>query len=128
MHQVPGHDRGVALGEIVVEADGPGVRRIAIGRPRPRLADPAAIGLRRDGVAEMLQRVEDAHGAMLHAVLVARDYCAADLAVIGALALVVEQARHAVEPLDEDAADGALLPEPNRRGDDENVGGLDLRP
>ncbi len=52
MHQVPGHERRVALGEVVVDAD----TVIAIGRARSGLADPARIGLRRDDIAQMLKR------------------------------------------------------------------------
>jgi hypothetical protein len=47
----------------------------------------------------VLQRVEDVHGAVLDAVLVAGDQAAADAAVVGVLAGVVEQVRVAVQPL-----------------------------
>src|SRR5688572_32521797 len=40
-------------------------------RPGAGLADPAGVGLRRHGVAEVLEGVEDLHGAVLDAVLVA---------------------------------------------------------
>jgi hypothetical protein len=53
---------------------------------RAGLADPAGVGLRRDRVAEVLQRVEDVHRAVLDAVLVAGDQAAADAAVVGVLA------------------------------------------
>ena len=61
--------------------------------PGPGLADPAGVGLRRDHVAEVLQRVEDVHRAVLDAVLVAGDEAAADASVVGVLAVVVEQMR-----------------------------------
>ena len=74
MHQVPGHDRGVASGELVVETGTTAFFVvIAKGRPRPRLADPPAIGLRRDGVAEVVQREAEAHRDMLDPVFVAGD-------------------------------------------------------
>ena len=120
VQQVPGHERGVAVGEVVLGPAGAGVE---IGRPRAGLADPAGVGLRRDGVAEVLQRVEDVHGAVLDAVLVAGDQAAADAAVVGVLAGVVEQVGVAVEPLDHLRAHRRLLAEPDRRAQHEDVGG-----
>lgn len=122
VHQVPRHDRGVALGKIVVEAGAPALQLIAVGRARPGLADPTAVGLRRDGVAEMLQRKENAHGAVLNAVLIACDYDSSHFPIIEALPLFVQHAGHAVETLDHDAANGAFLAEPDGRSNDENVG------
>jgi hypothetical protein len=52
----------------------------------------------------------------------------ADLAVEAALALVVEDRRHGVKPLDHQPADGALLAEPDRRADDQDLGRRDLAP
>jgi len=57
------------------------------------VTDPASIGLRRDRVAQVLERAEHVHGAVLDAVFVARDQAAADPAVVGVLARVVEQVR-----------------------------------
>jgi hypothetical protein len=120
VEQVPGHERGVAVREVVVRT----ARSVVeIARPRPGLADPAGVGLRRDRVAEVLQRVEDVHRAVLDAVLVAGDQAAADSPVVGVLAALVEQVAVAVEPLDHARAHGGLLAEPDRRGEDEDVGG-----
>src|SRR5690606_19666990 len=47
MHQVPRHDRGVALREVVVEA----CAVVAIARAGAGFTHPAAIGLRGDRVA-----------------------------------------------------------------------------
>ena len=55
--------------------------------PGPGLADPAGVGLRRDRVADVLQRVEHVVRAVLDAVLVAGDQAAADSAVVEVLAL-----------------------------------------
>ena len=69
---------------------------------------------------------------MLDPVLVPGDEAAADLPVVRVLAVLVEEARAGVEPLDHARADGRLLPEPDRRAEDEDVSGLDalvqLRP
>ena len=51
---------------------------VEIRRARARLADPPGVGLRRDHVAEVLQRVEDVHRAVLRPVLVAGDEAPAD--------------------------------------------------
>ena len=50
--------------------------------PGSGLADPARVGLRRDRVAKVLERVEDVHRAVLDAVLVAGHETAADPAVV----------------------------------------------
>src|ERR1700754_2807395 len=70
MQQIPGHERGVAVGEVVLRATRAGVE---VGRARSGRADPAGVGLRRDGVPEVLQAVEDILGAVLDAVLVTGD-------------------------------------------------------
>src|SRR5215212_8998763 len=56
VHQVPGHERGVPVGEVVLRT---ARTRIEVARSGTRLADPARVGLGRDGVAEVLQRVQD---------------------------------------------------------------------
>ena len=94
--------------------------------PGPGLADPARVGLRRDHVAEVLQRVEDVHRAVLDAVLVAGDQAAADPAVVGVLAGVVEQVAVAVEALDDLGAHRRLLAQPDRRAEHEDVRGHHL--
>jgi len=70
----------------------------------------------------MLEGVEDVHGAVLGAVFVPRDHAAADPAVVGVLAPVVQLGRVAVEALDDPGAHRALLPEPDGRADEQDVG------
>ena len=70
---------------------GPPEPGIEVRRAGARFADPARVGLRRDHVAEVLQRVQDVHRAVLHAVLVAGDEAAADPPVVRVLTGVVEQ-------------------------------------
>src|SRR5690348_15446967 len=93
VHQVPGGEGGVAVGEVVV---GAARAVVQVGRAGAGLADPAGVGLRRDRVAEVLQRVEDVHRAVLDPVLVAGDDAAADATVVGPLSFVVEQVGVAV--------------------------------
>src|SRR5258708_8881798 len=95
VQQVPGHERGVAVGEVVVRAAG---ARVEVGRPGPGFADPPGIGLRRGGVPEVLQGVKDVHRAVLDAVLLAGGETAGHAAVAGALAGVVEDGRGALKP------------------------------
>jgi hypothetical protein len=95
------------------------------GRAGAGLADPAGVRLRRDRVAQVLEAVEDVHRAVLDAVLVAGDEAAADPAVVGVLAGVVEQVRARVEPLDHLLRHRAVVAQPDRAGDDEDVGGHD---
>jgi len=56
MHEVPSHKGGVAIGEVVVVADwlGAAFHDITIARAGAGLADPAAVGLWRDGVTDVL--------------------------------------------------------------------------
>lgn len=61
MHQVPGHEGGVPLGAIIVQAN---LAVIALGGAWSRLADPAGVGLGRDDIAEVLQGITDAHRAV----------------------------------------------------------------
>lgn len=124
VHQAPGHDRGVALRELVVEAG----TVVAIARAESGLSDPAAIGLRWDHVARMRQRIGHVHRHMLDPVLVAGDYDATGLGVEDGLALVVQQPGHRIEPFDHKPTDLGLLAQPDRRADDENVGRLHLAP
>ena len=50
MHAIPGHDGGVSLREVIVEAYSASTfLRVTIRGPRARLADPSAIGLGRRG-------------------------------------------------------------------------------
>ena len=52
VHEVPGHEGGVAVGEVVFGSAGSGIQ---VGRTRARLTQPGGVGLRRDGVTEMLE-------------------------------------------------------------------------
>src|SRR5947207_5212459 len=88
VQQVPGHERGVAVGEVVVRPAG---SRIQIGRSGSGLADPPGVGLRWNRVSQVLQAVQHVHGAVLDAVLVAGDQAAAHPAVVRVLAGIVEQ-------------------------------------
>src|ERR1044072_5276099 len=72
---VPVDEGGVAVGEVVLRSARAGVE---VGGAGSGLADPAGVGLGRDGVAEVLEAVEDDHRAVLDAVLVPGDQAAAD--------------------------------------------------
>ncbi len=96
--------------------------RIEVRRTRTGFADPTRIGLGRDHVAEVLQRIEDVHRAVLHAVLVAGDETATDSPVVRVLTGVVQEVRVPVQPLDDLRADRRLLPQPDRRAQHEDVG------
>ncbi len=123
VQQVPCHERGVAVGEVVLRS---ARARIEIGRPWSGLTDPSRIGLRRDRVPEVLQAVEDVHGAVLHAVLVSGDQAAGNPAVIGVLARFIEQMRAGVQPFDHFLHHGAVVAEPDRPGQHEDVGRQNL--
>src|SRR5664279_4058632 len=83
VQQVPGHEGGVAVGEVVVQTGaGAVVQQVAVAGSWPRLADPAGVGLRRNAVPDVLQAVQDVRGAVLDAVLVAGDQAASDPAVV----------------------------------------------
>src|SRR5579859_1797395 len=52
VHQVPGHEGCVAVGEVVAETDDrPIFKLVTVTRARPGFADPAGIRLWRDNVA-----------------------------------------------------------------------------
>ncbi len=123
VHQVPRHERGVPVGEVVV-ATAAGV--VEVRGARAGLADPAGVGLRRDRVPEVLQRVEDVHRAVLDAVLVPGDQAPADPPVVGVLARLVELAGVPVEALDHARAHRRLLPQPDGGEEHEDVGGHHL--
>src|SRR5207253_2599201 len=82
MDEVPGHERRIPVREIVLWTAGSGVE---VGRPRPGFADPAGVGLRRDRVADVLQRVEHVLRTVLDAVFVSGDEAAGDAAVVQVL-------------------------------------------
>src|SRR5689334_1754051 len=102
VEQVPGQKRGVAVREVVL---GAARALIEVARPWAGLAEPRGVGLRRDRVAQVLQRVEDVHRTVLGAILVAGDDAAAHPAVVGVLAGLVEYVAVAVQPLDHPRAD-----------------------
>ena len=124
VQKVPGHEGGVAAGELVLR---PARSRVEVGRSGAGFADPTGIGLGRDDVADVLQAVEDVHGAVLDAVLVAGDQAPADPAVVPPLAVVVEVAGGGVQPLDAPLGDRAVVAEPDGPGDHEDVRGPDPR-
>ena len=134
VHQVPAHDRGVLVRELAVVADAfvAALDLVAVARTRADLAEPAAVGLRRDHVADVRHRVEDLRRAGLHAVLVAGDHAAGRLAVVEVLTPVVALAAVGVEPLDDEGGDARFRPQPDRGADHEDVGGhhlgVDRRP
>src|SRR5215212_7927066 len=70
VHQVPGHERRVPVREVVL---GPPRSEIQIRGARAGLSYPSRVGLRWYCVAQMLERVEDVHRAVLGPVLVAGD-------------------------------------------------------
>lgn len=109
--KVSDHDRGVALGERMIE---PGAV-VATVWPGRVLADPAATGLRRDHAARM-RPGKNVHRDMLDAVHVAADGGAADLAREDRVAGVVQRARDRVETLDLPSADGRSPSQPGRGG------------
>ena len=87
--------------------------------------EAALLGLRFYGrsISRRAGGVEDACGDMLDAVLVAGNDAAADLAVEDVLALVVGLGRMGIELLDQALRNRAFLAQPDRRSDDEDVGG-----
>jgi hypothetical protein len=123
VQQVPGHEGGVAVGEVVLRAARPGVE---VGGPGPGLTEPAGVGLGRDDVAQVLERVEHVHRAVLGAVLVAGDECTSDAPVVGVLSGGVQQAGGRVQTLDHVGAHRGLLAEPDRGADHQDVGGHHL--
>ena len=112
---------------LVKSLSGPPRAGVEVGGAWPRFADPAGVSLRRDGVPEVLQAVQDVHGAVLDAVLVPCDQAAAGPAVVGVLAGVVEQVGAGVQPLDRSFSDRTVVAEPDRARDHEDVGGQHLR-
>jgi hypothetical protein len=124
VHEVPGREGGVAVGEVVLGAPGAGVE---IGGAGAGLADPAGVGLGRDGVAEVLEAVQDVHGAVLDPVLVAGEQTAGHPGVEGVLTGVVQQARAGVEPLDDPLHHRAVVTQPDRPAQHQDVGGQHLR-
>ena len=130
VHQVPRHERRVAVGEVVLR---PARSRVEVRRPRAGLADPAGVGLRRDRVPEVLQAVEDVHRAVLDAVLVAGDQAPGHAAVVRVLAgRSLSWRRRRVQALDAALHHRAVVAQPDRAGEHEDVRRedalLDLRP
>ena len=63
---------------------------------------------------------------MFHPVLIPRHDDTADLVVVDGLTFVVRQGAAPIQPLDDLRRDAALLAEPKRCPDDEDVGGFDF--
>ena len=129
VHQIPSHKSRVAIGEIVF---GAARSFVQIRRAGAGFAQPSGVGLRRNRVAQMLQRIQNVHRAVLGAVFVAGDEAAADAAIIGVLPAFVEVARRRIKPFDGLRANRRFFAEPDRGRDDENVRRfdffVDLRP
>jgi hypothetical protein len=70
----------------------------------------------------VLEAVEDVHGAVLDAVLVAGEQAAGHPAVVGVLAGVIQQAGAAVQALDDPLGDRAVVAQPDRPAQDQDVG------
>src|SRR4051794_31522915 len=66
VHEVPGHESRVPVGEVVLRTPGPGIE---IRGTRPGLPDPSCVGLWRYRVTQVLEGVEDVHRAVLYPVL-----------------------------------------------------------
>jgi hypothetical protein len=82
VHQVPGHEGGVAVGEIIVDAlEAAAGFGVAVAGTGAGFTDPAGISLGRDGIAQVLQAVKDVLSAMLDTVFVAGDQAAAGFAI-----------------------------------------------
>lgn len=125
VHQVPRHKRRVALRELVVEP-GPGsvLALIAVAEPRPRFSNPTGVGLWRDHVSDVLQRIENAHRTMLDAILIASNEAPANASVVGVLTGVIELRGIRVQALNNLLADRRLFPKPDRRSQHQDVGRL----
>src|SRR5271166_3932958 len=124
VQKVPGHEGRVAVGEVVLR---PARAGIEVAGPGADLAEPRRVGLGWDHVAEVLQRVEHVHRAVLRSVLVAGDQAAGRATVVGILAVLVEEMAVSVEALDHLGAYRRFLAEPDRTEEHEDVGGDDLR-
>jgi hypothetical protein len=70
----------------------------------------------------VLEAVQDVHGAVLDAVLVAGQQAAGHPPVVGVLAGLVEQAGAGVQPLDHPLGDRAVVAQPNRAAEHQDVG------
>ena len=88
-------------------------------------ADPVGVGLGRNGESDVGQGVQHLGGAVFAPVLVAGDQDTPDLAVVGPLAGLVEVPRPSVESLDHKSGHRGLVPEPDGRGEHDDVGRLD---
>jgi len=122
VEQIPRQERGVALGELVLKTDTAAVSKaVAVAWAGTRFADPSGVGLRRDRIADVLQAVEDVGRAMFDAVLIASDQAASNLAVVEPLTSVVQLTRMGVEPLDYLLRLAAVVTEPDRARDDQDV-------
>ena len=97
VEQIPGHECGVAIGEIIL---GPSRSGIQIRGSRSCRSQPVGIRLRRDDVAEMLEGIENVHGTVLGSVFVACNQTTPDTTVIDVLSIVSEIPRIGIESFD----------------------------
>jgi len=58
VHEIPGHERGIAIGEVVLRS---ARTRVEIRRARASFAQPVSVRLRRNHVPEVLQRIQNIH-------------------------------------------------------------------
>src|SRR6056297_741346 len=86
MHQIPGHEGGIAIRKFVFRSAG---ALIEIRGSRTHLTNPAGISLWRNGVADMLHRVENTHRTMFYPVFITRNNTASGTAVIRVLPLFI---------------------------------------
>src|SRR6185436_7935654 len=94
---------------------------VQITWPRANGANPAGIGLGGNGVAEVLQAIQHIHGTMFDSVFVAGNQTAADFAIVGILPCLVQKTRVGVQPLNYFFGLAAIVAQPNRPSNDQNV-------
>jgi hypothetical protein len=104
--QIPGHEARAAPGEFVLRSAG---TWIEVRRSGPGFANPSTVGLRRNQVPQVLQRVEYTHGTVFGAVFVAGDDAAADAAVVDKLTVSVQLAGCRIEPFHDLGADRGFV-------------------
>ena len=124
VHEIPTHESRVAVREIVFW---PARSFVEIAGTGSDFADPAGVGGGRNRIADVLQAVEQVRRAVLHAVFVAGDDSATDLAIENVLAFVVKFTRVSVEPFDNTFGNRAVVTEPDRSGQHKDVRRLHRR-
>src|ERR1700694_4092159 len=119
VHEVPGHEGRVAIGEVILRTPR---ARIEVRRAGTGFADPTGVGLGWDRVPDVLQRVQDVAGAVLDAVLVSGDEAARHPTVVFVLPIAVEQVRVGVQALDALLGNRAVVAQPYRSSNHQDVG------